>query len=67
MWMTVNNEDDVNDVTILAMRRVWKLGARILWVMAAVSRRGVTIVMVGLEMTAVVKLDEQFEATVARE
>ena len=27
----------------------------------------VTIVMVGLEMTAVVKLDEQFEATVARE
>ena len=39
MWMTVNNEDDVNDVTILAMRRVWKLGARILWVMAAVSRR----------------------------
>ena len=36
-------------------------------VMAAVSRRWVTIVMVGLEMTAVVKLDEQFEATVARE
>ena len=29
MWMTVNNEHDVNDVTILAMRRVWKLGARI--------------------------------------
>ena len=66
MWMAVNNEDDVNAVTILAMRIVWKLWGDNM-VMAAVSRRWVTIVMVGLEMTAVVKLDEQFEATVARE
>ena len=66
MWITVKNEDDVNAVTILAMRIVWKLWGDNM-VMAAVSRRWVTIVMVGLEMTAVVKLDEQFEATVARE
>ena len=64
----MNNEDDVNDVTILAMRIVCgSCGVGDNMVMAAVSRRWVTIVMVGLEMTAVVKLDEQFEATVARE
>ena len=40
MWMTVNNEDDVDDVTILEMKIVCgSCGVGDGMVMAAVSRR----------------------------